>query len=138
VLSLLDPANQTSLLGKPPGGLPGAGVGGTGTNGGAYEHPDDLLTRRDLLTSTGMPARDSSRVSWGAAAGKADPVRDASGHARDAAAAPHEPPADSGTDKNMQDLLDSVQRHNPVDARGWQVRPDLLAVRAQYCGPRRA
>lgn len=108
VLSLLDPSNHSNLLGK---------QGNDGTQGRQYDGSDAFLTHRDLMA--GGVSNGVDHNAWSNAP-KSEPMQDnrMGGHATDS----HHGAAESGSEKNMQDLLESVQRRNPVDPCGWKVR----------------
>ena len=114
VLSLLDPSNHSNLLGK---------QSNDGAQPHQYDVPDAFLTHGDLLSGRGV-SNGMDHHAWNSIA-KSGPMQDngMGAHAPDS----HHGPAENGSEKNMQDLLESVQRRNPIDTHGWKVCSSPLA-----------
>jgi hypothetical protein len=112
VLSLLDPSNHSSLLSK-------QSHDGAQGHLGQYDAPDAFLTHRDLVSrGNGVGNGLDHSSGWNSIA-KSEPVSESrmDSHTPDN----HHGATENGAEKNMQDLLESVQRRNPVDTHGWKV-----------------
>lgn len=110
VLSLLDPSNHSNLLGKQSND-------GAQAHVGQYDAQDAYLTHRDLLAGGISSGMDRNNV-WNHIP-KSEPIQDN----RMGAYTPDNQhgATENGSEKNMQDLLESVQRRNPMDTHGWKV-----------------
>lgn len=106
VLSLLDASNHPSLLSKQ-------------SNDAAQQYGgrDSYLTHQDLVARSNGISNGIDHTAWNNVA-KAEPVQDSRMGAR---TPDHHGATENGTEKNMQDLLESVQRRNPMDTHGWKV-----------------